>query len=304
MDREAFVAARRTGVGGSDIASALGLDPYRTSRELYAIKTGELPDGDDTRLTRAGRMMESAIADLYALEYGVTLRKKHVAVACPQCPIIHANVDRLIVGQRAGLECKNVDSMVHRMGGEWGEPETDMVPMRYLLQSLTYAMCFDYPVWYIGALVGGNDLKRYVIRRDAELEALIVDGVVDFWSHVDRREPPPLDYTHPAALRFLKRLYPGTNGETITLDADALHWHAVGMQADERAKHYEAVSNGARAHLLDMVGPNAVGLLPDGSGSYRRKEVARKGYEVAPTTYMDFRFVKPKGGSDERVAGC
>ena len=31
--------------------------------------------------------------------------------------------------------------------------------MLYLLQSLTYAMCFDYGVWYIGALVGGNDLK-------------------------------------------------------------------------------------------------------------------------------------------------
>ena len=83
---------------------------------------------------------------------------------------------------------------------------------------------------------------------------MIVDGVNAFWSHVERREPPPFDYDHPTALSLLRKLYPGTNGETITLDAAALHWHAVRMQADERAKHYEAVSNGARAHLLDMVG--------------------------------------------------
>jgi predicted phage-related endonuclease len=243
-------------------------------------------------------MMESAIADLYALEYGVTLRKKHVAVTCPRCPIIRANVDRLIVGRRAGVECKNVDSMVYRMSGEWGEPETDEVPMRYLLQALTYAMCFGYDVWYVGALVGGNDLKRYVIERDAELEDMVIHGVTAFWSHVEKHEPPPLVYEQPAALPLLRKLYLGTKGETVHMPDDALHWHAVRMQADERAKHYEAVADGARAHLLDMVGPNAVGVLPDGSGGYRRKEVTRKAYEVAQTTYMDFRFIKPKGANE------
>lgn len=48
------------------------------------------------------------------------------------------------------------------LGGEWGPPETDQMPQRYLLQSMTYAMCMDYPRWYVGVLVGGNDLKRYI----------------------------------------------------------------------------------------------------------------------------------------------
>ncbi|MFM0393746.1 hypothetical protein [Paraburkholderia phytofirmans] len=98
---------------------------------------------------------------------------------------------------------------------------------------------------------------------------------------------------------LLRRLYPETNGETITLDPDALHWHAVRLQAAERAAQYEAISGGARAHLLAMLGENAIGQLPDGTGSYRRKQVTRKGYEVAQTAYMDFRFIKAKGGNDE-----
>src|SRR5262249_41386996 len=124
---------------------------------------------------------------------------------------------------------------------------------------------------------------------------LIVEGVTDFWGHVERCEPPPLDYSHPAATRLLKRLYPGTNGATILLPDDALSVHEERLQADAQARHYEDVATSARARLLDMVGPNAVGVLPRGRGSYRRKEVTRKGYEVAQTTYMDFRFIKPKG---------
>jgi hypothetical protein len=55
-----------------------------------------------------------------------------------------------------------------------------------------------------------------------------------------------------------------------------------------RPKQYQAVSDGARAHILHAMGGAAIGTLRD--GAYKRKLVERKGYSVEPTEYIDFRF--------------
>jgi putative phage-type endonuclease len=292
--REQWLEERRKGIGGSDMAAVLGVDPYRTARELYAIKTGELPENPDTSFTRAGRALEAAIAELATEEYKWTLRQKHVAVVHKGFDKLQGHVDRTIVGEKIIVELKSVDQWVYKTSGEYGEPGTDQVPQRYLLQVATYMACFDYPLAYVVVLVGGNRLVRYEVRRDAELESMILDGAREFWGYVERGEPPPLDYQNISTLPLLRKLYPGTDGSTITLDDDLLQWHRIRMQARQRAKEYEAVADGCDAHLLEALGQHAIGELPDGSGSYRRKEVTRKAYEVAETRYMDFRFIKPK----------
>lgn len=49
LTEDEWLAYRRKGIGGSDVASALGLSPYRTKRELYYDKIGVepvIPDED------------------------------------------------------------------------------------------------------------------------------------------------------------------------------------------------------------------------------------------------------------------
>ena len=43
LTEEQWLAWRKKGIGGSDAASALGLSPYRTARELYYDKIGAEP---------------------------------------------------------------------------------------------------------------------------------------------------------------------------------------------------------------------------------------------------------------------
>ena len=43
MTREEWLSARRTGIGGSDIAAILGLSPWRTPLDVYRDKV----DGED-----------------------------------------------------------------------------------------------------------------------------------------------------------------------------------------------------------------------------------------------------------------
>lgn len=302
--REEWLQARRKGVGGSDAAAALGQSPYTTALELYFDKTGEqVPrdiDADGIERTDFGRALEGVIANQYAERFGVRLRRRNQIIQHARYPFMIASVDRTIDGMKAGLEIKTVDQFAFKQSGLWGEPGTDEVPPHYLLQCMHYLSCLDYERWFLAVLVGGHKMVRYVIERDRELEQMLIDGEMRFWTHVETREPPPLDWQHPHAVAFLKRLYGGTDGGTIDLDEDVYHWHRVRMEADAKIKQYEAVSDGARAHILDVMKDAAVGRLPNG-GAYKRKIIHRPAHEVAETDYTTLTYSKPKAEAKKEI---
>ena len=41
MSREQFLLDRKKGIGGSDVASILGVSPFRTALEVYPLKSGK-----------------------------------------------------------------------------------------------------------------------------------------------------------------------------------------------------------------------------------------------------------------------
>ncbi|AUT62909.1 YqaJ viral recombinase family protein [Paraburkholderia terrae] len=295
IDRAAWIEQRKSGVGGSECAAALGLDPHVTRRELWERKLGHLPDTEDNERMAAGRHIEPAIATWAAEKYGLHLRQRHQSVVHARHKWMRANVDRLIVGQRCGLEIKNVDRLVVLQSGEWGEEGSGDVPERHYLQCQHYMCVLNYPLWDLVACVGGNELRRYHIERDAEVVEEVVAREYEFWQYVEREEPPPFDFDHASTLPLLKKLYPGTNGGVIDLSPDAVHWHFTLVEAALKAKHYDAVVDGCKAHLLELMGDAAIGRIPGNCGEYRRKVVQRRGYEVAPCTYTDFRFKSSKG---------
>ena len=294
-DREQWLAARRSGVGGSDAAAALGLSKFKTPYQLWLEKTRLLEPDDLDAVERVhfGRIMEDIIAREYARRNGVKVRRRKQIIRHPKYPWMIASVDRLIDGHRRGLECKNVDAMAFRQGDGWGEPESDQVPEEYLLQVQHYMIVLDYPEWHLAACVGGNRLECYVVRRDPELAEMIIDGEHDFWQRVERLDAPPPDFTHPPPSGLLSRLYPGTDGSEIELDPELEHWHRVRVEADALAKRYSDVADAAKNHILAAMGQAAIGRLPDAS-FYRRRSITRKAYTVEACTYTECRHVKAK----------
>ncbi len=290
--REEWLQRRMSGIGGSDAAAAVGLSRFKTPYELYLEKRGDLAaeDLDGVEHIRFGNLMEEIIAREYARRNGVKVRRRNQIIAHPKFPWMLANVDRLVEGQRVGLECKNVDAMAFRFG-EWGEPGTDEVPEEYLLQCHHYMVVLDYPEWHLAACVGGNQLKTFIIGRDPELEEMLVEQELAFWQSVQSGQPPDLDYHHRTTGALLRRLH-HTIGEG-EVDLSALdHWHRVRTDAKQAVARYEAAIAAADNRLLEAMGAAAIGKLPDGT-FYRRKEINRKGYVVEPSTYIDFRHAKP-----------
>jgi putative phage-type endonuclease len=292
--REEWLENRRKGIGGSDAAAALGQSPNKTTLQLFQEKTGLLDSHitglDAVERTEFGKLLEEPIAVMYARRYGVKLRRHNRIAQHRRHRFMLANYDRTIDGKREGLECKNVDSMAFRFG-EWGEEHSDQVPPDYLLQVHHYLTVSGYDRWHLAACVGGNRLVVYHIERDEEMSEMLISGEHDFWQYVQRNEAPPLDYSHPTAIGLLKRMYPGTDGTTIHLPIEAETMHYARLDFDEQAKVMQAGADAARARLMHLMGSASIGLLPNG-GAYRRKIIERKGYEVEPMQYVDFRYTK------------
>lgn len=282
------LAARK--IGGSDVAAILGLDPYKTAEELRLEMLGRLErETGNSDVLDAGTIMEEGVRQLYARRTGRTVNRSYQTLAHPKYAWLTAHIDGRIVGEKRGLECKNIH---WRMASRWGEPGSDQIAEYYLPQVMHYMLVLDYPVWDVAAYFGGPDLRVYTVTRDCEWDDIIIETTHDFWHrHLLQDIPCDMDIERPDALRALKRIYPGTDGRTIEATAELMHWHHVLQDASHLRKQYESIEDGAKAHLLaEMM--TAARLHIPGAGHWVRKMVDRKGYSVGSTSYVDFRYDK------------
>lgn len=71
LSRDDWLAVRKTGIGGSDAAAAVGLSPYKSQLELWLEKTGRdaglvTPDPQDTKEpVYWGTLLEPIVAAAY-----------------------------------------------------------------------------------------------------------------------------------------------------------------------------------------------------------------------------------------------
>ncbi len=285
---EEFLKARQTGLGGSDIATLFGINPYATRLELYLQKRGEIEPTPDNSRTKAGRVMEQVIASMVAEREGVKLRKVNRTLRHPKHDFLIAHIDRDFVGQPKGLEIKNVSPRMAYLWGKDGQP--DAVAEYYVPQPHHYMLVLDYPAFDVAAYFGGDDLRIYPMERDREMDELIIQEAHDFWhKNVLAGVPPEPEFDHPATLPMFKRLYPGTNGATVEADEMLLHWAKVAEEAAKKASEYATVAETAKNHLLAFMGDAAV-LKLEGNRVFRRKLIQKKPYTVEASSYIDARF--------------
>jgi len=297
QDRTEWLAERRKGIGGSDAPVVAGLSKWKSPHELYLEKRGELEPAnlDDVEHVQWGNRLEDAIAQEFARRQGVKIRRVNRMLAHPDHPWMLANIDRDIVGADESLEVKMVNEHAFR-SGEWGDDLTEDVPDTYFVQVQHYLAVTRRQLWWLAALVGGNRLKVYRIPRDESFIADLIEAERGFWACVEGGTPPAIDWAHPKALDMIKRRYPGTDGTSIILPRDAALLHAELEAVKMDKKELEDRGKAITAELLSMMGSAAVGLLPGGIGSYRRREVGPAEVAYTRKPYIDFRYSKSNEG--------
>ena len=111
MTREEWLEERRKRIGGSDAAGILGLNPYSSPLAVYMDKKGLTPEREDNLAMELGRELEEFVAKKFEAATGKKVRRKNAIVINPRYPFAHANLDRVVVGEDAILECKTTSEL-------------------------------------------------------------------------------------------------------------------------------------------------------------------------------------------------
>lgn len=198
------VEQRKRGVGCSESLAALGKDSRCSRLELYKRKVGELPEPDfskDERV-RFGQLLEPLIRDEFA-------RRMDTQIIVPQQTLIHPDAplvghpDGWMPALSAGVEIKTADKFE---ADEFGEEESDQVPVRYLIQCTGYMLLTKAQRWFLCVLIGGNELRVYEIAFNPEIADFLLAGICQFWKHVEQRRPPDPGTPEEVKLRWPKDL--------------------------------------------------------------------------------------------------
>jgi putative phage-type endonuclease len=286
---EQQLAERHTGLGGSDAAAALGLSPYKSALELFLEKR-ERRDLSAPQVSafRWGNLLEPVIRQEYANVTHRNVLLPEGTLRHPTLPFVIAHVDGITEDKRV------FEAKTSRTDQDWGKSGSDDVPHHYLLQVQHYLAVTGLLVADIAVLIGGNDFRIFEVPADRELQNMILEGEVEFWSMVERGEPPSPDFDRPNVYDLVRKLYPGTDGRTVTATDDDYQSLAAYRNADEFMKSYAVKVERAKAQLLDSMGEAAKLVFPDAGVQLQRKQIERKAYSVDAKTYVDSRFTKLK----------
>lgn len=194
---EGQLAARRGGIGASDVAAVLGFDRYRTPLDVWLDKTGKAPPFAGNEFTEWGNRLEpvvvEAVIERFEAAGQVVVARQVGTLVDPDEPWILATPDRVLETRDYaawGLEVKCRGAYDAKA---WGPEGTDEIPDAVACQVAWNLHVTGFARWDVAALIGGNSLRRYTVHRDDELLAGILDRVRDFWTrHVLADVPPPL----------------------------------------------------------------------------------------------------------------
>lgn len=175
ISHEDWLKYRKLGIGGSDAGAICGLNPYVTAMQVYQDKTSDETDDADNEAMRQGRDLEEYVAQRFMEATGKKARRANCIFYNEENPFMLANVDRLIAGENAGLECKTASPY---MADKWKDGE---IPMHYQIQCYHYMAVCDAKAWYIAVLIYGKDFKFHKIERDEEIIESLIQIEKDFW---------------------------------------------------------------------------------------------------------------------------
>ena len=201
MSHEEWLAHRKNGIGGSDAGAICGLNPYKSAVAVYLDKTSVVTETEDNEHMRQGRDLEQYVAQRFMEDTGKKVRKANAIFVHPEHDFMFANVDRLIVGEDAGMECKTASAYA---ADKWKDGK---IPAEYELQCHHYMAVTGASVWYIACVILGQQFVWRKIDRDEEVIQMLVKLESDFWNNNVLAEKMPSPDGSEAADEVIKEKY-------------------------------------------------------------------------------------------------
>ncbi|MCM1296650.1 MAG: YqaJ viral recombinase family protein, partial [Muribaculaceae bacterium] len=274
LTREQWLAWRRRGIGGSDVAAILGISPFRTARDIFYDKLGIAPaepDEGNWVALEMGNLLEDLVAKIFSRKTGFSIFQIKKMFRHAQYPFMLADVDffaTLPNGETTILEIKTTN---YNARDHWWSPDgREIVPAWYETQVRHYMAVMDIDRAFLCCLYGNNEDEVIIreVKRDAAYEEEMIYLEKNFWeNHVQAKCPPPYvedgDLIVASARRYGGPADP--QAQAVALDAGMTDTLMQYLRLTDEKKQSETISKKReeeiqrlRGILIAQMGPSCI----------------------------------------------
>jgi putative phage-type endonuclease len=274
------------GLGGSDVATALGINHYKSAYKLWQEKVSDEIEETNNKFTVWGNLLEEPIIQVYEELTGKkVIREKKIRIH-PEHDCLFANLDGIVEADNWVLEAKSTVSSVYK---SWKDDENaQSIPLPYYaqVQHELSVTGFSNAVLVI-LLLDQREIKIIPIKRDEEYIQKQNKALVLWWNaYVLQNEAPPMtaaefDYVDPLPGTFTE-----ADDKTLKLCEDTQE-----LQKEWNGLKKKIECN--KDQIKEIIGNNE--LLVSGSrviATY--KTINKAEYVVKANSYRQLNFKKGK----------
>lgn len=314
IDRATWLAERRKGLGGSDVAAILGLSKYKTPYQLWLDKTGRETDDSSGEAAYWGNALEDIVAKEFAKRNGVKVQRVNDLIKHPTLDFAFANIDRAVINPAISgnvrikdgrlttdqiLECKTANQFLQN---QWGD-DAESIPDYYLTQCQWYLGNTQADICHLAVLIGGQKFKQYQIQRDDELISILHDEAKTFWHDFVLADNPPDPTTIDDCLHRWAR---HTDGKVIDADQSLIELITEYKEMKAALKDGEAEADALKLEIVKRI-EDAECVVIDGSKkllSYKSQSSSRLDSKAFKAAHPDLaeQFTKTSATRVLRVA--
>lgn len=213
LTHEEWLEIRKQGIGGSEAAAVVGLNPYQSAYAVWHEKKSLAEPFEGNDKTRLGSDLESYVAKRFEEETGKKVKRLNAVLRSTKYPFMIADVDRIIVGENSGLECKTTTNS-DRYDFSAGE-----YPLYWRCQVLHYMAVTGAKKWYISVLDLSNArLSVIPVEWDETDATALITGEKCFWVDKIEKNVCPAPDGSEACERIIQEKYPQADESLPSVD--------------------------------------------------------------------------------------
>jgi putative phage-type endonuclease len=262
-NRDQWLEMRRRGIGGSDSAAIVGLNPYSSKLAVYADKLGLVPEREDNEAMREGRELEDYVAKRWEEKTGKKVQRLNAMLINEEFPWAIANLDRKVVGERSFLEIKTTSA--------WNKADfaNGEIPPTYYCQVQHYLAVSGYEKAYLAVLVLNKAFYTFEIdRNEKEIDALMEAERIFWEEHVQKQVPPDPDGSESSMAVLDSKVF--VDDTEFMPDAEGLFEQLERVQG--MIKEYEDEKDALKQAIIARMGSRARGQAQSWTATYLPQE--------------------------------
>ena len=242
-----WVEERANYIGGSDVATILGENPYSTPLQLWLRKRGVIPPIEDSPILRFGHFFEPILAQHFEDVTGLKTRQVNKTYQHPEHSFLRANIDRMVLADSSkGVESTAVLELKTTTSQRLKALDVEY-PIEWILQIQHYLGITGYELAYLQVYERDTCVFHdpVLIQRDDNLIIENMDKLIQWWNtHMIEDKQPEAINGEDALL-----LYGTSDGSTVEATPEDYSLYKELVQVRDRKVELEEMEEHLKTKL-------------------------------------------------------